>query len=91
VYLSLGDLYRFAGLNSLAEKRYQEAITLATASQDQEGLALAQAGLAEVKVMLGQREQAAPLFSQALAGFQALGDGERAGELRERVQQTGTP
>ncbi|MDJ0577227.1 MAG: DUF928 domain-containing protein [Xenococcaceae cyanobacterium MO_234.B1] len=32
VYQNLGDLYRYVGLNSLAESRYQQAIALATSS-----------------------------------------------------------
>lgn len=90
VYLDLGDLYRYIGLNLMAENRYQEAINLATSSQDLEGLAMAQAGLAEVKEMLGQREQVGTLLREALRGFNALGDADRAAELRERIKQIGS-
>ncbi len=89
VYQNLGDLYRYVGLNSLAESRYQQAIALATSSQDREGLAMAQAGLAEVKEMLGKRDQAVQLLRQAQTGFEALGDLERVTELQARLKKLG--
>ncbi len=89
VYQELGDLYRYVGLNLLAQSRYQQAIALATASQDAEGLAMAQAGLAEVQEMLGKRDQAIQLLRQAKTGFEALGDSERVTELQARLEKLG--
>ena len=89
VYQNLGDLYRYVGLNLLAESRYQQAIALATSNQDGEGLAMAQAGLAEVKEMLGNRDQAVQLLRQAQTGFEALGDSERVTELQGRLKNIG--
>ena len=94
VYQTLGDLYRYVGLNLLAEARYEQAITLATANQDIEGRSATQAGLAEVKVMLAQPEQVAiDLLTQALAGYEATLTGyeatvlEAEEELEEEVKK----
>lgn len=89
VYQNLGDLYRYVGLNLLAQSRYQQAIALATASQDTEGLAMAQAGLAEVNEMLGKRDQAVQFLKQAQTGFETLGDSERVTELQARLKELG--
>ncbi|MDJ0597989.1 MAG: tetratricopeptide repeat protein [Crocosphaera sp.] len=89
VYQNLGDIYRYVGLNLLAESRYQQAIAIATSSQDTEALAMAQAGLAEVKEMLGKRDQAVQLLQQAKTEFESLGDAERVGELDARLQALG--
>ncbi len=89
VYQNLGDLYRYVGLNLLAQSRYQQAISEATANQDVEGLAMAQAGLAEVQEMLGKRDQAIQLLRQAQTGFEALGDSERVTELQDRLKNLG--
>ena len=90
VYQNLGDLYRYVGLNLLAESRYQKAIAIATSNQDTEALAIAQAGLAEVQEMLGKRDKAIQLLQQAKTGFETLGDSERVGELDARLRTLGT-
>jgi len=87
VYQLLGDLYAHEGLNLLAQERYEQAIELAIASEDIEGQTKAQAGLAEVMIMLGEREQAIRLFNQAQAGYEALGDSKRVEELQMRTQE----
>lgn len=87
VYQLLGDLYAHEGLNLLAQERYEQAIELAIASENIEGQAKAQAGLAEVMIMLGKREQAIRLFNQAKAGYEALGNSQRVEELQMRTQE----
>ncbi len=61
----------------------------ATSNQDGEGLAMVQADLAEVKEMLGNRDQAVQLLRQAQTGFETLGDSERVTELQGRLQKIG--
>lgn len=87
VYQLLGDLYGHEGLNLLAQEQYEQAIEFAIASEDIEGEAAAQAGLAEVMNMLGEPEQAIRLFNQAKAGYEALGDSQRVEELQMRTQE----
>lgn len=87
VYQLLGDLYAHEGLNLLAQERYEQAIELAIASENIESQAKAQAGLAEVMIMLGKREQAIRLFNQAKAGYEALGNSQRVKELQMRTQE----
>jgi len=87
VYQLLGDLYGHEGLNLLAQERYEQAIEFAIASEDMEGQAAAQVGLAEVMNMLGEPEQAIRLFNQAKAGYEALGDSQRVEELQMRTQE----
>ncbi|MEQ8995232.1 MAG: tetratricopeptide repeat protein [Coleofasciculus sp. B1-GNL1-01] len=87
VYQLLGDLYAHEGLNLLAQERYEQAIELAIASENIEGQAKAQVGLAEVMIMLGKTEQAIRLFNQAQAGYEALGDSQRVEELQMRTQE----
>ncbi|MFP5269139.1 tetratricopeptide repeat protein [Coleofasciculus sp.] len=87
VYQLLGDLYAHKGLNLLAQERYEQAIELAIASEDIEGQAKAQVGLAEVMIMLGKPEQAIRLFNQAQAGYEALGHSQRVEELHIRTQE----
>lgn len=89
VYQNLGDIYRYIGLNLLAESRYQQGIVVGTSSQDTEAMAMAEAGLAEVKEMLGKRDEAVQLLQQAKTGFETLGDSERVAELDARLATLG--
>ena len=84
-YQDLGDIYRYIGLNLLAQARYEQAIEIALASQDIGGLADAQAGLAEVEVMLDQHCTAVDLLAQARDNYTAIEDVERVNELEERL------
>ncbi|NEQ48389.1 MAG: tetratricopeptide repeat protein [Leptolyngbya sp. SIOISBB] len=87
VYQVLGDIYRYIGLNLLAEERYEQAIAIASTNDVPEGIANAQAGLAEVKVMLDQPDAAIDLLTQAKNYYEALEDAERAEELEERLEE----
>ncbi|MGC9528464.1 MAG: tetratricopeptide repeat protein [Limnospira sp.] len=85
VYQVLGDIYRYVGLNLLAEERYERSIEIATAIEDIQGLADARSGLAEVKAMLDQPEAAIKLLTQAQSGYETLNDTERIEELQKRI------
>ncbi|HAG80810.1 MAG TPA: hypothetical protein DCL61_06485, partial [Cyanobacteria bacterium UBA12227] len=61
----------------------EEAIALA-ASEDIEGQAAAQVGLAEVMVMLGNPSEAVNLLDEAQVNYQQLGDSERVEALQQR-------
>ena len=87
VYQKLGDIYRYIGLNLLAEERYQQAINIALAEGAIEGLADARSGLAEVKLMLDQKESAIELLTRARDGYKVLENTERADELAERLEE----
>lgn len=87
VYQDLGDIYRYIGLNLLAEERYEQAIAIAITNNIPEGIANAQAGLAEVKVMLDQPDAAIDLLTQARDRYKALEDNERFKELEERLEE----
>ena len=85
VYRWLGDLYTRKGLNLKAQKYYSEAIELLTVAQDSYELAKAKAGLAVVKVILGQRDK--ELENQAKDGYQALGYSEMVEELERQLEK----
>ena len=102
VHRTLGDLYRYVGLNLLAESRYEKAIILAAAHEDLEGQADSQACLAEVKLMLarptevavGLLNQALVKYRETLASYETLAlKGEEAleenirNELEEELQE----
>lgn len=85
VYRLLGDLYDQVGLNLLAESRYKEAIKLAEAVQDKQGLAITQASLGEVYTTRRNLDDAILWLERSLVGHQALGNIQRATELKERI------
>ena len=87
IYQDLGDIYRYIGLNLLAEERYEQAIAIASTNAIPEGIANAQAGLAEVKVMLDQPDAAIDLLTQAKNHYEGLEDTERVEELEERLEE----
>jgi hypothetical protein len=87
VYQVLGDLYRYVGLNLLAAERYEQALTIATQQQSIEGEARAKAGLAEIKVLLGNLDEALTLLTEAQQAYVTLEDTERAAELQERLEE----
>jgi hypothetical protein len=87
IYRALGDLYRRIGLSLLAETRYSEAVTLAETARDIEALAAAQAGLGDVYAALGNKDEAVRWLKQAQAGYDALGDSQRASGVSERLAE----
>ena len=85
VYQALGDIYRYIGLNLLAEERYERAIAIATSNEEIQALADARSGLAEVKVLLEQPQAEIDLLIQAQSGYERLNDTERIQELQARI------
>lgn len=73
-YLTLGNIYKNTGRNTLAEERYKEAIELAKAAEAPEVLVIAKARLAEVEFLLGKIDEAEQnrLFKQIKAEYEAL-------------------
>jgi hypothetical protein len=84
---SLADLYAQIGLVYLAESRYLEAVELAEAGGNVEGLAAIQASLGEVYVGLNNKDEAIRWLTQAKAGYETLGDTQRANELGEQLAE----
>lgn len=87
VYRALGDLYRQVGLSLLAEERYLKAVMLAEDAGDAEALATAQAGLGEVYVTLGRKDEAVRWFEKAKADYETLGDEQHASQVTERLAE----
>ena len=88
VYQRLGILYgNKSGLNLLAAERYSQGIELAMIGQDSYILADCQAGLAAVKMRLGEVEQAEQIWQSAAAEYEALEDSESAYMLWNTIKQ----
>jgi tetratricopeptide (TPR) repeat protein len=88
VHQALADLYAQIGLVLLAEPRYLEAVGLAEAEGNVEGLAAIQASLGEVYYpALNNKDEAIRCLTQAKAGYETLGDTQRASELEERLAE----
>ena len=85
IHQALADLYGEIGLTLLAEPRYLEAVELAEAEGNVEGLAAAQACLGEIYAGLNNAEEAVRWLSQAQANYERLGDAQRASEIAERL------
>jgi hypothetical protein len=85
VHQALADLYAQIGLALLAEPRYVEALKLAEAQGNVEALAAIQASLGEVYVTLNNTDEAIRWLTQAQAGYEALGDIQRASGLEEQI------
>jgi len=91
VYQRLGILYaNKLGLNLLAEARYTQGIELARQNQQSHILADCQAGLAAVKMRLGQVEEADRLTQSATAAYQGLQDSESVELLRDTMDRLNT-
>jgi tetratricopeptide (TPR) repeat protein len=87
VHQALADLYKDIGLLLLAEPRYLEAAKLAEARGNPEAQAAIQASLGEVYVTLNNTNEAIRWLTQAQAGYEVLGDGQRASEIAERLAE----
>lgn len=91
VYQDLGNIYRYIGLNLLAEERYDRAIAIASANDDSEGTANAQSGLAEIKVLLDDPDAAVELLRSAKVGYETVENTERVEELQARIDELSSP
>ncbi len=79
----LGDLFVRTGMLRLAETRYQEALTLAKSSKNDEELAAIQDGLAHVYAAMGKLAESKMWLSQARETYMKAGTTERAELVQE--------
>lgn len=87
VYSLLGDLFLQTGLNQQAKQAYQQALSLAQKSGDQEGEAEAQSGLGEASFGLGKKEEALSWLKKAQASYGVLGDESQVQVLVQRIEK----
>ena len=85
IYQTLGDLYSYVGLNVLALERYDQAQTLAIASNDVVADALAKLDLAEVNLTLGNQREALRLLLQAKLVYAGIEDKQQAETIQSRI------
>jgi predicted negative regulator of RcsB-dependent stress response len=84
-----GDLYLGIGLNRQAEESYLKALDLSQGANDPEGQATARAVLGRIYDLLGNRQEAARHWQEALAGYEQLGDKAKITELRGLLAEPG--
>lgn len=87
VFRKLGDLYTEAGLNLLAEARYERASELFASTSDRYALTATRDGLAGAKLMLGKEQEAEQLSTNVIAEYRALGDEQSATGLEQRLAE----
>ncbi len=87
VYSLLGDLLLQTGLNQQAQQAYEQALSLAQKSGDQEGEAETQSGLGEANFGLGKKEEALSWLKKAQASYGALGDESQVKLLAQRIEK----
>ncbi|HBL12896.1 MAG TPA: hypothetical protein DD379_16170 [Cyanobacteria bacterium UBA11162] len=86
IYRTLGELYwNYLELEPQAKDYYSKAVELAD-SEDIEEKTAAQNGLGQVEAALGNNDAAVDWLTQALAGYQALGDSERVSKLENQLK-----
>lgn len=82
--LALGDLYSFAGLNTLAAEQYTLALELA--SEDYLWQAIALEGLGELEVIQNNLDAALPQLRQAEYRYDLAGNPIQANQLKRRIE-----
>jgi hypothetical protein len=87
VYSLLGDLLLQTSLNQQAKQAYEQALSVAQKSGDQEGEAEAQSGLGEASFGLGKKEEALSWLKKAQASYGALGDESQVQLLAQRIEK----
>ena len=87
VFRKLGELYAGAGLNQLAEARYERARELFASTSAPYALTAAQDGLARAKLMLGKKQEAEQLLARVVAEYRVLGDEQSATALEQRFAE----
>ena len=83
IYQMLGDLYREAGIPTLAESPYQQALNRATTLNDTNAQAEAQVGLARVNVTKMNWEQAISWLEAAHKNYETLNNQELATQVTQ--------
>jgi hypothetical protein len=86
VYSALGQLYLDIGLPYLAEPHYKNALDVAKTGMDLESEAVAQEGLGNVYLSIGNTDEAKYWLGQGEASFDKLGDSEHS-KLLHKIQQ----
>ncbi len=81
VHQTLADLYAQIGLILLAEPRYLEAIELAQSQENIETVSDSQANLGNIYTELDLKSEAIEQLTQALSGYETLGDTEQVDRL----------
>ena len=89
VFRTLGELYTEAGLNLLAEARYERASELFASTSDRYALTATQDSLARVKLMLGKEQEARELSAQVIVAYRELGDELNATGLEQLLAEGG--
>jgi tetratricopeptide (TPR) repeat protein len=86
IYRTLGELYwNYLELEPQAKEYYSKAVELADSEDIEEKIA-AQNGLGQIEAALGNKDAAVRWLTQALAGYQALGDSERVSKLENQLK-----
>ncbi|MGF1568236.1 MAG: tetratricopeptide repeat protein [Nodosilinea sp.] len=86
LYLALGDLYSFSGLNTLAAEHYTQALTLATGNDNVLWQAIALEGLGELDVIQNNIEAALPQLRQAQFGYGLADRPIQANQVKRRIE-----
>ena len=86
VYQLLGDLYLQVGLSQQAKSPYLQALEIAQQTEDVEGQAEAQVGLAQVEYGLGKKTEAIEWLTQAQTNYQKLGDMSKVEEVQQWIK-----
>jgi tetratricopeptide (TPR) repeat protein len=87
VYSLLGDLFLQTSLNQQAKQAYEQALSLAQKSGDQEGEAEAQSGLGEANFGLRKEEDALFWLKKAQASYAVLGDESQVQLLAQQIEK----
>jgi tetratricopeptide (TPR) repeat protein len=90
LWLQLGDLYFESGLYTQAEEKYKNALSAASANDDQQAQAAAYFGLGQTAYVFEEDEQALDYLDQAEALYRQTGDdvlAEQVSELKQKFEK----
>lgn len=86
IYQLLGDCYRQVRLNLKAKDAYVKAVELIN-EEDIESKAQIQVALAQVYIVLKEKEQAVVLLRDAKVGYENLGDLQEVKKLEQQLEE----
>jgi tetratricopeptide (TPR) repeat protein len=90
LWQQLGDLYFESGLYTQAEEKYKNALSAASANDDQQAQAAAYFGLGQTAYVFEEDEQALDYLDQAEALYRQTGDdvlAEQVSELKQKIEK----
>lgn len=90
LWQQLGDLYFEIGLYTQAEEKYQNALSAASANDDQQAQAAAYFGLGQTAYVFEEDEQALDYLDQAEALYRQIGDDvltEEVAQLKQKIEK----